>query len=671
MDFNGQTGARTLTLDGTNTGDNTVALLIGDNSGATSISKTGAGTWLLTNANTYTGDTTISAGTLVLDFTGGNDRIKNTNQVVLAGGTLQLRNLGTNTQTLATTSITAAGSRITQGTGYTSGVSDLGTLSASGLGALDVSNLGVGTTWIKASGNLSQPFLLNGRVTANSGAFLVKTDASGNLQTVATTDYVSDASISDSPGTSVRLISTGGLGGGATGSGFIGLSTAGTTNFETLQNNYTTGTTTIDVTNSGVNAGNILRLGASGVITSSLGATLTIGTTTANGGVLTAGGADNTAGTLYFNHANNITVNSAINNNGTGVVSLTKVGAGTLTLNGNNSFTGDVIVNGGVFNPFGTNTFVNITVNNGGTLTSGGTSVVRTLGAAGGTITFNGTTTFNPQRSNTGAYDKNVVVNGTTTFSMSSQYYDETFTGVLSGSGTLINTNTNGDLTFSNTGNTFTGAIRLDANGNSNGLTVHSLADSANPITFNGASATLTFGGAAATSTSLLFDSRQMVLATSGRISNFNSDPNKTITINTDLGFSGTGTRTLTLDGSNTGANAFNGDITDNGASAVSLTKNGAGTWILSGTNTYSGKTTVGAGFPAPGTLIFQGKQAVSPNTTFETLQSSGCHRETCVSGRQRRANQSEQFLDLSETAALAKEHHNLCWQQQHGQRWE
>lgn len=320
-----------------------------------------------------------------------------------------------------------------------------------------------------------------------------------------------------------------------------------------------------------------------------------------------------------------ITINAPINDNGAGVLTLVKNGSNTLTLNGNNNFTGDVIVNAGTFNPTGNNTFVNITVNNGGTLISGGTAVgPSALGAAGGTITFNGTTTFNPQRSNTGAYDKNVVVNGATTFSMSSQFYDETFSGVLSGSGTLIDTNTNGDLTFSNPANTFTGAIRLDANGNSNGLTVHSLADSANPITFNGSSATLTFGGAAATSTSLLFNSRQMVLATSGRISNFNSDANKTITINTDVGFSGTGTRTLTLDGNNTGVNVFAGDITDNGASAVSLTKSDTGTWRLSSTNTYSGKTTVGAGWTGPGTLIFQGKQAVSPNTTFETQQSSG-----------------------------------------------
>ena len=359
---------------------------------------------------------------------------------------------------------------------------------------------------------------------------------------------------------------------------------------------------------------NLNALNATRTITYNLNSNIQLGTASSAGALTLTGN-----GTSAFN------IGGIISELQTGGGSLIKNGTSIVTLTGNNSFTGDVIVNAGTFNPTGTNAFVNITVNNGGTLISGGTGVgPSTLGAAGGTITFNGTTTFKPQRSNTGAYNKNVVVNGATTFSMSTQYYDETFTGVLSGSGTLIDTNTNGDLIFSNSGNTFTGAIRLDANGNSNGLTVHSLADSANPITFNGASATLTFSGAAATSSSLLFNSRQMVLATSGRISNFNSDASKTITITTNLGFSGTGTRTLALDGSNTGVNIFAGSITNNGASAVSLTKSGGGTWVLSGTNTYSGKTTVGAGWTGPGTLIFQGKQTVSPNTTFETQQSSG-----------------------------------------------
>src|SRR5262249_25932154 len=60
-------GARTFTLDGTNTNANTLAAIIGDGGGATSLVKNGAGYWILTATNTYTGGTTINAGTLQIN----------------------------------------------------------------------------------------------------------------------------------------------------------------------------------------------------------------------------------------------------------------------------------------------------------------------------------------------------------------------------------------------------------------------------------------------------------------------------------------------------------------------------------------------------------------------------------------------------------------------------
>ena len=70
MGFGGTT-ARTLTLTGSNTGPNTLAAIIGDVStgNATSVTKSGAGTWVLSGANTFTGPTTISAGTLAAGAT--------------------------------------------------------------------------------------------------------------------------------------------------------------------------------------------------------------------------------------------------------------------------------------------------------------------------------------------------------------------------------------------------------------------------------------------------------------------------------------------------------------------------------------------------------------------------------------------------------------------------
>jgi autotransporter-associated beta strand protein len=64
-------GTRTLTLTGSNTGNNSIALVLGDASGsATSLTKSGAGTWVLSSNNTYTGATTINSGTLELSTNG-------------------------------------------------------------------------------------------------------------------------------------------------------------------------------------------------------------------------------------------------------------------------------------------------------------------------------------------------------------------------------------------------------------------------------------------------------------------------------------------------------------------------------------------------------------------------------------------------------------------------
>ncbi|MBW8781370.1 MAG: autotransporter-associated beta strand repeat-containing protein [Verrucomicrobia bacterium] len=70
MGFNSGTAAKTLTLTGTNTGTNTLAAVIGDNTGATSVTKSGAGTWVLSGANTFTGATAVNAGTLATGSTG-------------------------------------------------------------------------------------------------------------------------------------------------------------------------------------------------------------------------------------------------------------------------------------------------------------------------------------------------------------------------------------------------------------------------------------------------------------------------------------------------------------------------------------------------------------------------------------------------------------------------
>lgn len=65
----GGAGAKTLTLTGTSTAANTIGGAIIDNSPAnpTSLTKSGAGRWILSGASTFTGATTVSAGSLVVN----------------------------------------------------------------------------------------------------------------------------------------------------------------------------------------------------------------------------------------------------------------------------------------------------------------------------------------------------------------------------------------------------------------------------------------------------------------------------------------------------------------------------------------------------------------------------------------------------------------------------
>jgi fibronectin-binding autotransporter adhesin len=80
-------------------------------------------------------------------------------------------------------------------------------------------------------------------------------------------------------------------------------------------------------------------------------------------------------------------------------------------------------------------------------------------------------------------------------------------------------------------------------------------------------------------------------------------------------------TRTLILTGTNTGANTLAASIGNNTTAAVSLIKNGVGNWVLSGSNTYSGSTTINAGkltLGGAGTIASTPVITVNSNATFD-----------------------------------------------------
>ena len=170
-------------LAGTNTGSNEVSGLMadGDATHILAVTKSGAGTWKLSGANTYTGATTISAGALILTNT---NAIASSALSMTAGSTLNLRSNASATFNDAGTSLASATLNV-DNNGSGSG----NTLS---IGAVSITN-----STITVSGNTNNYTLGLGAVTqsvAGTTTFSVATNGTTPTQSLILASFTSAAS---------------------------------------------------------------------------------------------------------------------------------------------------------------------------------------------------------------------------------------------------------------------------------------------------------------------------------------------------------------------------------------------------------------------------------------------------------------------------------------------
>jgi autotransporter-associated beta strand protein len=381
LNFNSGTYAlqsSTLTLNGTTptitVNPNLSASISSIVAGTAGLTKSGAGTLTLSGANTFTGTTTISNGTLKIDAGAGGS---------LSGNALTFSGTGT----FNYDNTTASGSK------------------SQSLGALTAS-AGEGTVQLTRTASQSVSLTFSSLASRAAGAALnlVKSGTPGVNGT--------DSSISIS-GTAAGLLNKGVFFNGAdyayanTAGGYVRAPVYGTdsgfASVTTLAGN--SGTHNLLTTSSSFSDGSFFKstkISSPGTVDITISGTTWYWSGTGNGGLLRTGGGSTaingpgvlkpaSAGELVFRAdttSDTVVVNAVIADNGT--TALTKCGAGTLTLNATNTFSGATTVDAGtllVNGIVGTNNAVNgVTVQNTGTLGGSGTVNGPVTVNAGGTI---------------------------------------------------------------------------------------------------------------------------------------------------------------------------------------------------------------------------------------------------------------------------------------------
>ena len=445
--LNGQT----LTVGSTNNLSGTFAGVLSDGTGAGGVTKAGSGTWTLTGANTFSGPLSVAAGTLAvptvnndglpgplgqsalpvtlgssglggtLEYTGAN--ATSTKKFLLAAGgsgTFQIDTAGTS---LAVSGLvsgngdllkTGAGTLGLGGANTYKGNTTIsqGTLQVTADGALGTT---AGLTQIGSSGTLQFSHVTYGtaetvRITGAGGTL---DSLGGNNSFAGNVVLLADGTLSSStPGETLTLngsISSNGAVSELTVTGAGDMRLAGSVSGTFGLTKQGAGVVTLGASNSYVGNTAVLdgtlRLGANDVIPDGTGygnvAVNGTGTLDLNGfrdtlnGLSGTGTVDSTSGSGTLTVGNNnatSTFSGIIQNNG-GSLALTKLGSGTLTLAGQNTYSGDTTIQAGTIsvsenNNLGAATATLILDNNGTLLQTGSFTTTRPvrLDSGGGTL---------------------------------------------------------------------------------------------------------------------------------------------------------------------------------------------------------------------------------------------------------------------------------------------
>ena len=577
---------------------NTYSGVLSNGAAGMTLTKNGSGTQVLSGANTYTGATTINAGTLTLS---GGSAIIDTGAVSVASGAVL--NLGASETigsiagagnvTLGSFTLTAGGDNSsTTASGIISGT---GNLTKTGTGTLTLSgaNAYTGTTTVSAGtlkAGSTTGFSNNSAVSVAAGATM---DLSGYNNTIKSLSTAT-GTITNSGASANLTITTVGSGAAQLFTGNMAL-VLNTSDVLTNTNSTYSGGTYL---NSGrpILGSYAIGAGTPGALTNGLYGTgaITIGNSTSSLAQLYLAG--NTSGIIN----NAIVVNSALGNNANELGAFRVAGSNPSIAGAINANLADV-----TFNSLNTGQLLSVTGaisgNSGVVVMTQSAGVLNvTLNATSGANTYAGNTTISTANATLtlgksdqiadGAGKGNLIINSGT-FKMGG--FSETING-LTGNGTVDGVSGTPTLTVGNNNatSTFSGVIKNTAG------TLALTKTGTGTLTLSGAN---TYAGATTISAGTLSVSGGSAIADTGVVSVssgavLNLGASETVGSIAGAGNIALGSNTLTAGGANSNT-TVSGVISGTGA----LTKTGTGALTLSGENTYSGATTVSGGTLAVG----------------------------------------------------------------------